>query len=45
MTTTEERLSRIEAKVAEHESLIAKLKAYALLTPTGRMLLKILGAP
>lgn len=43
--TTEERLSRLETKVAEYESLIGKLKAYAALTPGGRMLLKILGAP
>lgn len=42
---TEERLSRLEEKMAEHETLIAKLKAYAALTPTGRMLLKILRAP
>jgi hypothetical protein len=42
--STEERLSRLEAKLAEHENLIAKLKAYAVLTPAGRMLLKVLGA-
>jgi uncharacterized coiled-coil protein SlyX len=42
--STEERLSRLEAKLAEHEGLIAKLKAYALLTPAGRVLLKALGA-
>lgn len=42
---TEERLSRLEEKMAEYETLIAKLKAYAALTPAGRMLLKVLGAP
>jgi hypothetical protein len=45
VTTTEERLSRLEAKLAEHETLIAKLKAYARLFPAGRALLKALGAP
>jgi hypothetical protein len=40
---TEERLSRLEAKLAEYDGLIARLKAYARLTPTGRILLKTLG--
>lgn len=42
---TEERLTKLEVQMAEYETLIAKLKAYAVLTPAGRMLLKILGAP
>lgn len=41
---TEERLSQIETKLAEYERLIERLKAYARLTPTGRMFLKVLGS-
>ena len=40
---TDERLSRLESKLAEHDDLIQKLVIYAQLTPTGRMILKILG--
>lgn len=40
---TEERLSALETKLAEHEKLITKLRAYAVLTPGGRMILKVLG--
>lgn len=40
---TDERLSRLEAKLVEYDRLVAGLKAYARLTPTGRMLLKVLG--
>lgn len=42
---TEERLSRLEAKLAEYDRLIGALTAYARLTPVGRLLLKIVGAP
>lgn len=42
---TEQRLSALERKLAEHEQLIAKLAAYAKLTPTGRTALKLLGLP
>jgi len=41
--TTDERLSLLERKLAEHDRLIAKLVAYAKLTPGGRLLLKALG--
>ena len=41
---TDERLSKLEEKLAEYDKLIARLKAYARLTPTGRILLKVLGA-
>lgn len=40
---TEERLTKLEAKLAEYDRLITALKAYAKLTPTGRILLKVLG--
>jgi uncharacterized coiled-coil protein SlyX len=40
---TEERLSALEEKQAEHEALIAKLAAYARLTPAGRVILKVIG--
>jgi uncharacterized coiled-coil protein SlyX len=40
---TDERLSRLESRLAEHDDLIAKLIVYAQLTPAGRMILKILG--
>jgi uncharacterized coiled-coil protein SlyX len=40
---TEQRLSALEARLAAQEALIAKLRAYAALTPTGRAILKILG--
>jgi uncharacterized coiled-coil protein SlyX len=41
--TTDERLSQLEAKIAEYERLIGKLKEYARLTPGGRLMLKVLG--
>jgi uncharacterized coiled-coil protein SlyX len=44
MNDTEERLSKLEEKLAEYDRLIAGLKAYARLTPAGRVLLKALGA-
>ena len=40
---TDERLSKLEAKLAEYDRLIAKLKLFAKLSPTGRMLLKAVG--
>jgi hypothetical protein len=40
---TEERLTALERKLAEHEALITKLIAYARLYPAGRLLLKGLG--
>jgi hypothetical protein len=40
---SDERIALLEKKVSEHDKLIAKLVAYARLTPTGRMLLKALG--
>ncbi len=43
MTDTEERLSALERKLAEHEALIAKLAAYARLTPAGRLILRVVG--
>jgi hypothetical protein len=41
---TEERLTELEAKLAEYDRLLERLKAYARLTPTGRLMLKVLGA-
>jgi uncharacterized coiled-coil protein SlyX len=41
--TTEERLTRLEEKLAEHDAIIVRLTDCARLTPTGRMILKILG--
>jgi hypothetical protein len=40
---TDERLSKLEQRLDEYERLIERLKAYARLTPTGRVLLKVLG--
>lgn len=40
---TEERLSALERQVHEHEAIIAKLAAYARLTPVGRAVLKVIG--
>lgn len=40
---TEERLSRIESRLAEHDRLIERLINYAKLTPAGRVVLKVLG--
>lgn len=40
---TDERLSRLESRLAEHESLIQKLIMFAQLTPKGRFILKVLG--
>lgn len=40
---TEERLSRIESRLAEHDRLIERLISYAKLTPAGRVVLKVLG--
>lgn len=40
---TDERLSMLEGRLAEHDRLIARLKAYARLFPSGRVLLKALG--
>jgi hypothetical protein len=40
---TEERLSALERKLEAYDRLTARLTAYARLTPTGRMLLKVLG--
>lgn len=39
----DERIALLEKKVAEHESLIVLLVAYAKTTPKGRMVLKLLG--
>ena len=39
----DERLALLEKKVAEHESLIVLLVAYARTTAKGRMVLKLLG--
>ena len=40
---TDERLSRLESRLAEYDRLISALKAYARLTAGGRLLLKSLG--
>lgn len=40
---TEERLSALEAKLREYDRLIEKLKVFAKLSPTGRLLLKAIG--
>lgn len=40
---TEERLSKLEEKLAEYDKLIDRLKQFARLSPTGRALLKVLG--
>ncbi len=40
---SDERLALLEKKVAQHESLIVLLVAYARTTPKGRMMLKLLG--
>lgn len=39
----EERIAVLERKVAEHESLIVLLVAYARTSVKGRMMLKLLG--
>jgi uncharacterized coiled-coil protein SlyX len=44
MTDTDERLSALETRLAELENVLDRLKKYARLTPTGRVLLKIVGA-
>lgn len=41
--SVEERVAWLELRLAHYDSLVAKLRAYARLTPTGRMLLKALG--
>jgi hypothetical protein len=40
---TQERLSALEARLAEYDRLIEKLKAFARLSPAGRLLLKGMG--
>lgn len=40
---TDERIALLEKKVAQHESLITLLAAYARTTAKGRMVLKLLG--
>jgi uncharacterized coiled-coil protein SlyX len=40
---TDERLTALERKLAEHDTLIARLVAFARLTPKGRMILRALG--
>jgi hypothetical protein len=40
---TEERVTLLEQKLADHDRLIGKLIAYARLTPSGRMILALLG--
>lgn len=42
-TDTDQRLSRLESRLAEHDRIITALKAYAKLHPAGRTLLKVLG--
>jgi uncharacterized coiled-coil protein SlyX len=42
---TDERITALEQRIAEHDALIAKLKAYARRTAAGRGLLKALGIP
>ena len=41
--TVEERVTFLEERLAHYDSLIARLAAYAKLTPTGRLLLKAVG--
>jgi hypothetical protein len=40
---TEERLTALERKIEKYERMIAKLRTFAQLSPTGRMLIKALG--
>jgi uncharacterized coiled-coil protein SlyX len=40
---TDERISALEARLAEYDQLVARLKAFAALSRTGRMLLKVIG--
>jgi uncharacterized coiled-coil protein SlyX len=40
---TDERITALEERLAQYDALIAKLRAYARLTTTGRVLLKALG--
>lgn len=40
---TDERVAALEAKIAEHDRLIARLIAVAKLTPAGRVVLKAAG--
>ena len=40
---TDERIALLEKKVAEHESLVVLLVAYARATAKGRLMLKLLG--
>lgn len=40
---TDERIALLEKKVAEHESLVVLLVAYARTTAKGRLMLKLLG--
>jgi hypothetical protein len=40
---TDERLTRLESRLAEHDRLISMLKQYARMFPAGRALLKALG--
>lgn len=40
---TDERISALEARLAEYDRLISRLIAYARLHPSGRLMLKMLG--
>jgi len=40
---TDERISQLEARLEEYDRLIARLKVFALLSKTGRVLLKVIG--
>jgi hypothetical protein len=40
---TDERITALEKRLEEYDRLVARLKVYARITPTGRLLLKALG--